>query len=393
MHRLLKTVVSTAFAASLMAAASPDAIGQTDQSDTAAPAPSINRSEVELSQTLSKPEPLEIGDPITLELTVTHPKASEIKVPRTFEKTRWSLTKTSRQVEKSPESPLQTTTIDLVFQIFYTGESTLPSFPLQLLSKAETGDQTELKTEPVTVRVASGLSADSDLSFYSLSNPFRLWQRNDLLVWASALGGLFIAALLGFMLARRETREDSTDEPTRPADVIALEKLENLSVEKLIEAEEYEKLYFGISFIVREYLGRRFGFPGAELTTTEITGYLDKLEWSFDLPRQKLGEWLRFCDRVKFSDFSPSDEQAEGSVETAYQIVEATSPEPQAPEDEEESESSGDSSQNPPEGTDRDARTDSETKPDANAESESRPSVESEEPKATNPETTEEDGQ
>jgi hypothetical protein len=145
----------------------------------------------------------------------------------------------------------------------------------------------------------------------------------------AALGGvsLVVAAWFAFGGARRRrVRRTAKATPidNRPPDEIALERLRALAASGLLDADDRRPFYFAVSEVVREFLGRRFGFEAMELTTAELLQKLEKGGPPAALV--EVARWLETTDLVKYAGIAASREDAERALSAAIEIVEQVGP-------------------------------------------------------------------
>ncbi|MFU8806205.1 MAG: hypothetical protein ACNA8W_20505, partial [Bradymonadaceae bacterium] len=191
-----------------------------------------------------------------------------------------------------------------------------------------------LKTEPVTVTVRSVLRDANDPTLNDARPPLAIITDDYRPAWyAGITAALLLMALIFFLVRRREAVEEVVV-PTRPAHLVALEKLHALEKSGLLDSGEFMIFYVRLSEAVREYLGRRYGFPGVELTTTEIVEHLRDVQWPTGLTLAEITRWLDYCDLVKFSGYMPPPERGRRSLKKAFEFVHLTRPAEIATEDE-----------------------------------------------------------
>ncbi len=153
----------------------------------------------------------------------------------------------------------------------------------------------------------------------------------DYLPWI--LGILGVLAIFGglFWLAKRrsKTRIQSRTIET-PPDQLALKKLEVLSRKGLIANNFVKEHYAELTFILREYLEKRFTIPALESTTDETLGYLK----GRDFPRQlslELQYLLEQADLAKFAKIIPPESFHAEALDSSRKIILQTSAGPNAP--------------------------------------------------------------
>jgi hypothetical protein len=159
--------------------------------------------------------------------------------------------------------------------------------------------------------------------------------QRQLEVWTAAKNvalGALIALPLGALVAlavgwwlRRE-RPLPPPPPPRPAWELALEGLARVRGKRLIEQGLTSELFDEVSLLVRDYLGRRFGFDGLESTTRELLEHVARL--GPNAPEQALVQdievLLRRADLVKFANLAPEAAECELALERGERIVRGT---------------------------------------------------------------------
>lgn len=299
------------------------AAAQSPGPDAGAPAPAP-ASAATLSQAFNPPEAPEVGERLVLKLDVTHPLNTTVHLPEAFPNPRWELT--DREQLSIPGEAHITTRVTLTFQIFRPGATTLPGFEVTVLQAD--GSLETLTTEPIQTQIFSVLPTGETPELTPARAPVAVWVDDYTLLWAGAgLLALLIAGGAGFFISRRN-RPEPPPPPPRPAHLVALEKLSALTPGDLLDRGEYMLFYVRMSEAIREYLGRRYGFPGTELTTTEILNHLTTVEaregWPKGIAYSDVRDWLNYCDLIKFSDLVPERERSEQLLRQAFSTVELT---------------------------------------------------------------------
>jgi hypothetical protein len=92
-----------------------------------------------------------------------------------------------------------------------------------------------------------------------------------LLFLALAGLGVGIYYLLRFIQSRQRQADSAAipTEPLRPAEEVALEKLEIIRTQKLWQQGQIKEYYTQLTDVVREYIDRRFGVSSAEQTSDD----------------------------------------------------------------------------------------------------------------------------
>lgn len=354
----------------------PEAVAEPDAgaADAEQAPPAEADFSAELEQSFEASEEVELGEHLELALDVEHPPGTSVQTPDDFDNPRWELLDTSRESDSSEES--KQTSLTLTFQIFRPGATTLPSFPIQVSDR--NGEVVELRTEPVDVRVASALPDDETPPLSGPRETVAVWTDDYTLAWVGGLlGALLAVGATLFVVGRRDDEEVEPGPPPRPAHVVALEKLERLTTAGLLEKDQYMLFYVRLSGAVREYLGRRYGFRGTELTTTEILDELEDVTWPEGLSHDDVRRWLQHCDLVKFSGLVPSQERAQQALRRGFSIVELTRPRPEPDAQTEDAQTEDaqtdeaeetEQAETPSDSDSRDAEAQDDGQPDAGAE-------------------------
>lgn len=299
-----------------------------DPSNQMAPADDAPRADVSIEQTFSAPEEPRVGDPLRLTLLVRHPADTQITLSNASPSRRWELDDLQRTTTSSSDGASRTE-LNLTFRVFRPGSTTLP--PIQLGVLRADGTLTSLSTEPVQAKIISVLDPEAPAGLNAPQPPVALWVDDYTLAWAGGGSAALLGALALFLALRR--REQTAEAPTRrPPHVVALEKIERVSSSGWLERGDYMPFYVNLSEAIREYLGRRFGFHGTELTTTELLERMEHIERPDALSHDELRAWLDHCDLVKFSGYEPARREADQALRYAFAIVEVTTPK-DSPED------------------------------------------------------------
>ena len=153
--------------------------------------------------------------------------------------------------------------------------------------------------------------------------------------------GIFRWVLLAFLLAgvgvagyylitylqRRKLEEAGNEvvtEPLRPAEEVALEKLDAIKEKKIWQQGQVKEYYTQLTDVVREYIARRFEVSSVEQTSDEtlrdIRPLLSERKDLYD----QLRKMLTLADLVKFAKWSTTPDENELSLRNAYTFVKET---------------------------------------------------------------------
>lgn len=140
---------------------------------------------------------------------------------------------------------------------------------------------------------------------------------------ALVVGGLILAALVGLLLRRWWRRRARRVPPPRPADVIALERLE--AARALLDPAHAREFCFAVSEAVRLYVEDRFALRAARRTTEEFLGDLVRAPSpALRAHADGLAEFLRSSDLVKFARAPLARDEMEGLHANAVRFVRET---------------------------------------------------------------------
>jgi len=150
--------------------------------------------------------------------------------------------------------------------------------------------------------------------------------------WILLVLGLLLLVDLAFRLwrwydSRRQPQEEPVNpELLRPADEVALEKLDEIKATKIWKDGKVKEYQTELTDVVREYIGRRFGVQSTEKTSDETLRAMKPLIEK-DL-YSNLSKMLQLADLVKFAKWHTTPDENERALTTAYEFVKETSPLP-----------------------------------------------------------------
>ncbi len=151
--------------------------------------------------------------------------------------------------------------------------------------------------------------------------------------WPWILGGVVVLGLL-LLLYWASTRKPKTQVKSRtietPPHELALKKLDVLAQKKLIINGFVKEHYAELTFILREYLEKRFGIPALESTTEETVGYLKGRDIPREMPEQ-LQDLLQQADLAKFAKMIPPESFHAEALERSRKMILQTSYTPNPP--------------------------------------------------------------
>jgi hypothetical protein len=151
------------------------------------------------------------------------------------------------------------------------------------------------------------------------------WMRIIRFVVAGVI--IVLIGILVFIYIKRRREGKSfiphREKPKRPPHEIALEELELLLQDELLEKGEVKQFYIRISEIIRRYIEGRFFIVAIEMTTTQLIDNMNEAEIEKE-DVQLVEDFLMQCDLVKFAKYIPTSEENQKVIDQAFEIVNKT---------------------------------------------------------------------
>ncbi|MCQ2342073.1 MAG: BatD family protein [Paludibacteraceae bacterium] len=192
-----------------------------------------------------------------------------------------------------------------------------------------------MRTNPVTLNVIQPFEMDTSIAITDIKPIQKApiwwwgiirWILLGLLIAGLAVGGYY---LYRYIARRRGTIEDVPQEPERPAEEVALEKLDQIKEAKIWQAGKVKEYHTELTDVVREYIGSRFDIHSSEKTSDEtLREVRPVLQEQPDL-YQRLKQMLSLADLVKFAKWQATPDENESALRTAYDFVNQTTVKPQ----------------------------------------------------------------
>ena len=283
---------------------------------------------------------LMLGDQTDLHLQVTHEASEQVEMPVFGE----SLQDGIEIIDKTIVDTLSLADGRVQLNQYLTLTSFKDSLfvinPIAVASGADT-----FWTESMALNVVQPFEVDTTLAITDIKDiekaPIWWW---GIIRWI--LLGLLIAGLCvgGYYLWRwiesKRKPEEETINPDllRPADEVALEKLDEIKAAKIWKDGKVKEYQTELTDVVREYIGRRFDVQSTEKTSDETLHEMKPLIEK-DL-YTRLSKMLQLADLVKFAKWHTTPDENEQALSTAYEFVQETRevPSDQVPSTKEEEE-------------------------------------------------------
>jgi len=138
---------------------------------------------------------------------------------------------------------------------------------------------------------------------------------------------ILLIGLLVFLFYRRHKQGKSLlphrEKPQRPPHERALEELEQLVQQQLLEQGKVKQFYIQISDIIRRYIEGRFFIVAIEMTTSQLIEMMREAEIEEEHV-QLVEDFLMQCDLVKFAKYIPTAAENQQAIDRAFEIVNRT---------------------------------------------------------------------
>ena len=203
--------------------------------------------------------------------------------------------------------------------------------PLPFVSGEDT-----IWSEALTLNVVQPFEMDSaDMAITDIKGVYKapIWWWGILrwVLLALVLCGVGVAMYYLIAYVQRRKQEEMLDvvntEPLRPADEVAIEKLDIIREKKIWQQGQLKEYYTQLTDVVREYIDRRFEVSSAEQTSDETLRAMRPLLNERKDLYEDLRKMLTLADLVKFAKWSTTPDENELSLRSAYKLVKETTTE------------------------------------------------------------------
>lgn len=207
---------------------------------------------------------------------------------------------------------------------FDTGEPFIPGPEVRY--RAADGSLATATGNTVSVKVASLLEREPEATdIRDLKPPETVpfdWTPYAILAGLVALALVVMLAIYRLLTRPRRVLVA----PARPAHEVALEALEHLERQGLVEAGEIAAFYVGLTNIVRVYLEDGLKLRAPEMTTEEFLAAAGVDPRLSAKQRRILGDFLTQADLVKFARAVPTSRDCLAAFAAAQRFIEETRP-------------------------------------------------------------------
>jgi hypothetical protein len=283
---------------------------------------------------------LMIGDQTDMHLQVTHDKQEQVEWPVFGEQLQEGIEIVDRTIVD--------TTILKDGRVQLNQYLTLTSFRDSLFSVepvAFVSGGDSFFTTPLAINVVQPFEVDSSLAITDIKDiekaPIWWWGIIRWVLLAILIAGLCVGGYYlwqWYQKNRKQEEESIEPELLRPADEVALEKLDEIKAQKIWKDGKVKEYQTELTDVVREYIGRRFDVQSTEKTSDEtlremeailVKGQSDKVQCTKEDGKalyERLKKMLQTADLVKFAKWHTTPDENEQALNTAYDFVKETTP-------------------------------------------------------------------
>ncbi|MDA3813628.1 MAG: hypothetical protein PF570_05170 [Candidatus Cloacimonetes bacterium] len=262
----------------------------------------------ELNYKLEKPQKLFVGTPFKLHINISSAVSDSIFSTQKDTLDIFILKNIESFEEINDE--IKTTLIDLTYQPFDTGEFTFP----ELEFAVKTADSLIiLKTKEFILNIESVIT-DSTESIKDISAPLAV-NLKFLDYFIPLLMIILIIFAIKYLIKLLKRTKKDFSEPEiiddRPAYIIALELLNILKKDDLLNRGDFLNFYFRISLILRLFIELHYKINSVEMTTSEIRANLILDDTS---EKSEILTFLSKADMIKFAKAVPEKSDSEAAL-------------------------------------------------------------------------------
>lgn len=190
-----------------------------------------------------------------------------------------------------------------------------------------------LWSQPLSLNVIQPFEMDTTLAITDVKDirkaPIWWWGifRWVLLALGVIALGVGIYYLVRYIRRLRKGEEETVNpELLRPAEEVALEKLDLIREAKIWQEGKTKQYHTELTDVIREYIGRRYEVSSTEKTSDETLHALKPLMDGQKELFERLRKMLTLADLVKFAKWNTSPDENESALLTAYDFVRETTP-------------------------------------------------------------------
>ena len=262
-----------------------------------------------------------IGDHLRMRIDVVHPPRAEL-LPLVLKKKEGDVVEFLAQskwdtVSKSGNVRLKK---DLLLTAWDSGYHDVPALPIVFLANAQQ-DTVYTQNIPLEVEVPPADSVLADIKPI-IEEPIT-W--HDYIPQMAVVAFILLAIVLWYIVSRMKTNKELPPPPPViiPPHEVAIDKLKKLKEAKLWQQGQVKEFHSQLTYIIREYLEKRYGVQALEQTTDEILGQMKGFRLNEELI-PKMTTLLQTADLVKFAKAEPPADYHDNALALGEEFVRAT---------------------------------------------------------------------
>lgn len=285
---------------------------------------------------------LMLGDQTDLHLQVTHEATEQVQMPVFGEQLQDGIEIVDKTIVDTLKLSDGRVQLNQYLTLTSFKDSLFSIEPIAIASGEDT-----FWTEALALNIVQPFEVDTTLAITDIKDiekaPIWWWGIFRWVLLALLVAGLGVA---GYYLWKwYEKHHQPEEEPInpdllRPADEVALEKLDAIKEAKIWKDGKVKEYQTDLTDVVREYIGRRFDVQSTEKTSDETLRELKPILLNGELINgdaslndgkalfTKLSKMLQLADLVKFAKWHTTPDENEQALTTAYEFVNSTRPTP-----------------------------------------------------------------
>lgn len=278
---------------------------------------------------------LMLGDQTDLHLQVTHEATEQVQMPVFGEQLQDGIEIVDKTIVDTLKLSDGRVQLNQYLTLTSFKDSLFSIEPIAVVSGEDT-----FWTEALALNIVQPFEVDTTLAITDIKDiekaPIWWWGIFRWVLLALLVAGLGVAVY--YLWKWYEKHHQPEEEPInpdllRPADEVALEKLDAIKEAKIWKDGKVKEYQTDLTDVVREYIGRRFEVHSTEKTSDETLREMkdilvkgEGLEPNVDGKAlfAKLSKMLQLADLVKFAKWHTTPDENEQALTTAYEFVQET---------------------------------------------------------------------
>lgn len=235
-------------------------------------------------------------------------------------------------IEDTQKGNKEIRSISGVFVPFEIGQFEAPSFSVSWQNNNGTSETRIVKLPVVTISSVLDRSTTQSQQLKNIKPPLPLQFPKYMVISFWIFVGVFLIGLAVFLFQRFWKKHKFLYQPKSPY-LEALQQIEAIQKENLIEHKKYKEFYTRLSTVMRAYINQAYHIDTQEMTSDEIlqnllskrdeetVQYKDKIDKAIE----HLSKFLHDSDMVKFAKAVPDNAMSNAAIKMASEIINLTS--------------------------------------------------------------------